>query len=151
MHLGEVREIYPEIRSLGAEVLAVSFAAPSRVSSFFENDPFPFAIVSDPRLEAYRAFGLDRATVGSLFHPAVIGRYLKHMFKGWMPKKPGAGEDVLQLGGDFLLDAEGRLRYAHPNAEPTDRPSRETLWTELRKLAGVEENKNTQNQGAGSG
>ena len=118
-----MQTIYPELQRLGAEVLVVSFTPPARVAAYVAKYPQPFLVVSDPTRAGYRAFDLDRTTVGSLFRPGVIGRYLKHMVGGWLPKKPGAGEDVLQLGGDFLLDQSGVLRYAHPSKEPTDRPS----------------------------
>jgi peroxiredoxin len=129
-----VRSIYPELQKLGAEVLVVSFAAPSRVAAYLAKYPQPFPVVSDPTLAAYKAFALDRTPVRTMFRLGVIGRYLRLIFRGWLPKKPGAGEDILQLGGDFLLDAGGIVRYAHPSAEPTDRPSAAKLLEEAGKL-----------------
>jgi hypothetical protein len=52
----------------------------------------------------------------------VVLRYLGLIFRGARPRRPGEGEDVLQLGGDFVLDGAGRLVFAHRSAEPTDRP-----------------------------
>jgi hypothetical protein len=52
-----------------------------------------------------------------------------------MPTAPAKGDDVLQLGGDFVLDANSRLRYAHPSCNPTDRPSAATLLQTLRDAA----------------
>ena len=48
------------------------------------------------------------------------------MLKGWMPRS-NEGEDVLQLGGDFVLSGDRRLIYAHRSADPIDRPAAETL------------------------
>jgi hypothetical protein len=36
---------------------------------------------------------------------------------------PYAGEDVLQLGGDFILDRHRRVVFAYSSANPTDRPA----------------------------
>jgi peroxiredoxin len=129
-----VQRVYPELQQLGAEVLVVSFAPPPRVAAYLAKYPQPFPVVSDPSLAAYRAFALERTPVRTLFRLGVIGRYLRLMFRGWLPKKPGGGEDILQLGGDFLLDADGVVRYAHPSTEPTDRPSAAELLEQARRL-----------------
>ena len=127
-----MRKDYPQIQALGAEVLVVSFTPPERVAAYLQKYPQPFPVVSDPTLTAYRAFHLDRTSVGSMLRPGVIFRYVKLIFRGWLPKKPGQGEDILQLGGDFVLDKEGRLVYAHPSAEPTDRPPARELVEAVR-------------------
>jgi len=36
---------------------------------------------------------------------------------------PRSGEDLLQLGGDFVLDAQRRLLFAYRSADPSDRPT----------------------------
>jgi hypothetical protein len=53
------------------------------------------------------------------------------MLKGWMPGS-NEGEDVLQLGGDFVLNGDRRLIYAYPSADPTDRPAAESLVQAVR-------------------
>jgi hypothetical protein len=116
-------KIYRAIRDLGGEVLVVSFSAPARVAAYVKRYPLPFPVVSDPERQAYRAFGLDRTSWRRLLGPAVLARYLKLMVRGWMPWQKEKGADVLQLGGDFVLDAQRRLLYAHPSTVPTDRPA----------------------------
>jgi len=130
-----VQKINTELRQLGVQVLVISFATPAKVAEFLAESPQPFIVLSDDSQTAYRAFGLAKASVGSMLHPAVIGRYLLHMARGWRPKRSG-GADVLQLGGDFFLDQNGVLRYAHPSAEPTDRPSAAALLQQARMLCG---------------
>jgi hypothetical protein len=39
---------------------------------------------------------------------------------------------VLQLGGDLVLDGQGRPAYAYRSAEPTDRPTLEALLQAVR-------------------
>ncbi len=112
----------------------MSFAPPARVAAYLQKHPQPFAVVSDPARAAYHAFALERAAVRSLFRAGVLVRFVKLIFRGWMPKKPGQGDDVLQLGGDFVLDADGAVRYAHPSAEPTDRPSGVELVRAIKEL-----------------
>lgn len=124
-------KVYPEIRKLGGEVLAVSFAKPERVRAYLERDPLPFPVVSDPEMTVYRAFALGRTRLRSFLRPTVVWRYLKLMFQGWKPNKPGEGDDVLQLGGDFVLDGRQRLVYAHPSKDGADRPAATELLNSL--------------------
>jgi hypothetical protein len=53
---------------------------------------------------------------------------------GRHPDPARQGEDVLQLGGDFILDREGRLAYAYRSADPTDRPAVEVLLRAVQLL-----------------
>ena len=125
--------VYDEIKELGGDVLVVSFASPERVKAFLDESPRPFPVVSDADRAAYRAFGLERTTVGAMLRPGVIARYLGMMFRGWLPSKPGGGDDVLQLGGDFVLDADGKVLFAHSSVEPTDRPKIQELVKVFRR------------------
>lgn len=127
-----MREAYAEIQALGGAVLVVSFAPPAQVAAYLERGPQPFPVVSDPQRRAYRAFGLEATTFGVMLRPGVVARYLGLVLRGWMPWRSARGDDLLQLGGDFVLDAAGRLRYAHASAEPTDRPSAAALIAAVR-------------------
>jgi hypothetical protein len=127
----EVQKRYEEIRRLGAEVLVISQGRPEPLAAFVRERPLPFPVVGDPDRAAYRAFGLERTSWTTILSPRVLLGYVRVMARGWLPRKPNEGEDVLQLGGDFVLDAEGRLGYSHPSAEPTDRPTIEMLLSAL--------------------
>ncbi len=72
-----------------------------------------------------------------MLRAGVLGRYLGLLLRGWLPRKPCKNEDLLQLGGDFVLDAARRLVYAHPSAEPTDRPTIEELLQAVRRARGA--------------
>lgn len=133
-----MQKVYPELRKLGAEVVAVSFAPPRLVKNYVEKYPLPFPVVSDPERAAYRALALDRTTWREILRPRVLGRYLRFLFQGWMPQMGNREEDVLQLGGDFVLDAARKLVYAYRSAEPTDRPSAAELLEAVRRIAGAE-------------
>ena len=64
----------------------------------------------------------------------MLWRFVKVMLHGWLPRKPGANEDVLQLGGDFVLDRQRRVVYAHASRDPTDRPSNAELLNAVRSV-----------------
>jgi len=69
------------------------------------------------------------------FRGSVLVRYLRLIFTGWRPHQGEAGEDMLQLGGDFILLADRRLVYAHRNNDPADRPTASDLVNQVQQLA----------------
>ncbi len=117
-------------------MLVVSFARPDKVAAFLEKYPQPFPVVCDPTLAAYREFSLQKTSWLSFFRPDVTGRFLKIMLRGQKPAKPDPHDDLLQLGGDFVLDRDRRLIYSHPSGEATDRPRGEELLAALREAKG---------------
>lgn len=125
-------KISGQIEEMGAKVLVVSFSRPDKVAAFLERYPQPFPVVCDPALTAYRAFQLQRTTWLTFFRPDVTARFLKMMVRGQKPAKPDPADDLLQLGGDFVLAADRRLVYSHPSVEATDRPTKDELLAALR-------------------
>ncbi len=130
-----MQAVYDEIRRLGGDVLVVSFTPPARVAAYLKAHPQPFSIVSDPDLAAYRAFHLSATTFAGFLRPGVLVRYLGWIVRGWRPEAGEAGEDWRQLGGDFVLDAAGRFRFAHASADAADRPPAAALLAAVRAAA----------------
>lgn len=118
-HLVEVQDRISEIRLTGADVLVVTQSAPSSVPATLTTLP----IACDPGRLAYRAFGLERGRLSMFFRPHVLARYVRLIFSGWFPKSPESGEDLLQLGGDFIVSAAHKLVFAHRSRDPADRPT----------------------------
>lgn len=111
-----------ELARHDAAVLVISLAPPEALAAYQEHLGLPFPIASDDGLATYRAYGLERGTWWRVWHPRVLLRYLGLLLAGRRLQRPRAGEDVRQLGGDFLIDAQGIIRYAHASARPDDRP-----------------------------
>jgi peroxiredoxin len=128
-----VQKIYAEIKTMGAEVLVVSFTTPALITAFGADFPQPFPVVADPERKAYQAFALGATSLRGFLRPAVVWHYLTLMLRGWIPRGPGKDADIWQLGGDFIIDAAGRLRYAHPSHDAADRPSNAELRDALRQ------------------
>jgi hypothetical protein len=108
-------------------VLVVSQAAPKVLSLYLTRRKWQVPVVSDPDRTAYAGFGLERTGWTSFFRPRVMLGYFQGMLRGYGVKMPYAGEDVLQLGGDFILDRQRRVVFGYRSADPTDRPSTTTL------------------------
>ncbi len=131
-HLGEVAANLERFRAAGVNALAVSQAKPAVLAAFLRTSPQPFPVVCDPDRVAYRAFGLERASWASFFRPKVLWGYLRLIRRGGKVRRPYPGEDVRQLGGDFLLDRAGRVVFAHRSRTATDRPGVEELLNVVR-------------------
>ena len=84
-----------------------------------------FTVLIDRDQTVYTAYGLERSRLRS-WHPRVLWVYIQRWFQR------GAfydshGDDTSQLGGDFVIDKNDRLRLVHPSHDPTDRPSAEII------------------------
>lgn len=126
-HLGEIRRA-------GANVLVVTQSRPETVAA--SNLPVP--MLCDPDRTAYRYFGLERGRWSMFFRRSVLTHYLRLIFSGWRPHCSTAGDDLLQLGGDFILSADRRLVYRHRSNDPADRPAPGELVNQLQRLASTE-------------
>lgn len=78
---------------------------------------FPFLM--DPQRQLYRALGLERSLARS-WNLKTLWHYARAALSG-RSLKPIQG-DSAQLGGDFVVDEGGTLRYAHHSRDPVDRP-----------------------------
>ena len=124
-----------ELAAVGCSVLVVVQAKPEVLSRYLARRSWHVPIVSDPERRAYAAFGLERTRWLTFFRPKVLWGYFRGMLRGYALKTPYAGEDVLQLGGDFILDKLGRVVFTYPSANPTDRPSVATLRDAIQSTA----------------
>ncbi|OWK42986.1 hypothetical protein FRUB_02585 [Fimbriiglobus ruber] len=106
----------------GAGILIVCQAKPAVLAMFLRNQSQPVPVVCDRDRVAYRAFGLEETTWLSFFRPSVLWGYVKLMARGGRLRRPYEGENVLQLGGDFVLDRDGRVVFAYRSRVATDRP-----------------------------
>jgi hypothetical protein len=127
-----VRERWDEFADRDASALVVSFAAAERLEDYRDHLALPFAVAADPDRRAYRAYGLTRGSLWQIWGPRVLWRYATLLARGRRPQRPARGDDLSQLGGDFVIAGDGRLSYAHLSHSPADRPPVEDL---LRALA----------------
>ncbi len=131
--LGEVQPHYQAIRDAGAELLVVTMTQPAFLAAFLKETAWPFPFVTDPTLAAYREFGLERARLRSFFRGGVLGGYLRLIARGYIPRRPIQGEDVRQLGGEFILDENRKLIFAFRSDDPTKHPRIDELMKLLMK------------------
>ena len=121
-----------EIEALDAEVLVISFAPLDELGRYRSELKLPFPIGSDPKGKAYVDYGLAKGSRRQIWHPKTALKYLGYVLKGKKIKKPKKGDDLYQLGGDFVIDAQGRVLLAYASERPDDRPSVDTLIAALK-------------------
>jgi hypothetical protein len=118
------------IEAAGGVVLAVAFESPERMLSGVD-DPWPVLI--DRERVAYRAWGLRRASRLQLARLGWVLGYARMVARGGRLARPG--HDVLQLGGDFVIDRDGVVVLAHPQSGFDDRPPAGVLVRALEAAA----------------
>lgn len=106
----------------GVAIAVVSFAEPATLVHYQEHHRWPFAIFADPKRDAYREFALKRLSWLRVFSPDTLKLYWK-LFREGMKREDYGRDDIYQAGGDFLLDLEGNLLFAHRSQDPADRPA----------------------------
>ena len=108
--------------TLGARVACISFARPELLAAYRDKVGVAAPLYADAEREAYRAFGFGRGSVARVWlDPRVLGRYAQLWMRGKRPERPA--QDTLQLGGDVVTGADGRVAWVYRSAGPEDRPS----------------------------
>lgn len=128
-----MRSLTDVLKRHDVRVVVITFTPPGLVRKFLDETPMPFPVLSDPERDAYRFFNMRRASILSFFKPRVLLGYLRRFLSGVKPRKP-VDRDMLQLGGDILLDANGDVVWRWISQDATDRPSPEDLRAALALL-----------------
>jgi len=120
-----------EFAYLSTKVLVISFGAERWALAWLRETGTPFPLLLDPDRRVYRAYGLERSALRT-WTPRVVWYYVRHLAAG-RRLRPVQG-DPSQLGGDFIVAADGIVRFAHRSRDPVDRPPVARLLEALRGL-----------------
>lgn len=113
------------------EVLIISFGTLPQAEAWLAETCSPFRLLLDPERKVYGAYELGRSLSRS-WNLRTIWHYVNLLTSG--RKWRGIQGDSAQLGGDFVVDADGILRLAYRSHDPTDRPSASELLAVLKQL-----------------
>jgi len=121
---------------MGAQVVLVAYDEPSLLGAkLLRGLDLPFPLLLDRTRETYARWGLGRARLTQAFlSPALSWRYLKLLLRG--ERFLGFAPDMLQLGGDFVVNGRGTIVGAHPMRHNGDRVETEVLFSELEEARG---------------
>ena len=126
-HTQQLIKAYPEIKELGAELIAVSPDSIESSKNNIEKNSIPFPIFSDSQIAATKAFGLafevDSKTL--------------EKYKGFgidLEKASGAKHHALPVPAVYIIDKSGRIAYAHSDPDYRNRLDAKVIIEELKKM-----------------
>ena len=114
-----------------ASIVTISTSPPEAAREWRDSIDWPHPLVLDPTRELYGAYGLERSLRGKWSLRTLI-YYLRRSPQALA--RTGT-EDTQQLGGNFVIDAAGVIRFAYRSRIPVDRPSVEALVDATRSAA----------------
>lgn len=130
LQLRAYQEVLPQIRALGASVIAISPQTPDATLSTAEKKGLAFAVLSDLRNEVARAYGL-------VFK---VPPLLDDIQRGFGVDIAGANGDVsneLPVTATFVVAQDGRVAYRHLDIDWRNRLEPAEL---LRRLERIQKN-----------
>ena len=130
----KVAQYRDRLHEHGARAVFVTFDDPQAVRSMLLADvESPGPVLVDHSREAYHAWGLGRVSFRRLWlDPNLYRQYASLLRSG--ERIRGSGNDSRQLGGDFVVDPEGRIAYSRPQ-QRDDRPPVGALMKQVEEVA----------------
>ena len=124
-----------EIEALGVAIILVAYDEPALLGAKMLHEVvLPFPLLLDRTRETYARWGMERTgLMGAMLSPSLNLRYLKLLAKG--ERFLGFAPDMFQLGGDFVVDKQGTLVFAHRMRNNGDRADTGRLIDELARAA----------------
>jgi hypothetical protein len=117
-----VKSVKSEFDRREVAIVVISFAQPEQLLPYQKHHQWPFVMLADPKRSAYQAFGLKRLSLLRVFSPSTMRLYFRLLREGKKLQSYGK-DDYYQAGGDFLIDREGSILFAHRSQDPADRPT----------------------------
>ena len=128
MELEALQAVLPQIRDLGASLVAISPQRPSYGRAVRRRATLEFDVLSDEGFKIAGAFGL-------VF---TLPSYLEELYRSFgktLDKFHGEPAYRLPLPARYVVDRQGQIRAADVNADYTVRPDPEETLAQLRLLS----------------
>jgi peroxiredoxin len=131
-HVIKLIQAREEIAKAGADVVLVAFHDPELLTTKMLRDlEMPFVLLLDRSRETYARWGLGRVPLRAFLSPMVYARILGKLLAG--EKSMGSAPDPNQLGGDFVVDGDGRLVFVNRMKTIYDRAPIPTMLDAVRR------------------
>jgi hypothetical protein len=114
-----LRDVLPQIRGRGAELVVIGSGLPMFAQAFREEHQLDFPLLVDPELQAYAAAGLRR-DVRSTLNLKVLRNSLRALRGGHRQGKTQG--DPWQQGGVFVVTPTGDVLFQHISQAAGDHP-----------------------------
>jgi peroxiredoxin len=114
LELREWQRLLPQVRALGATLVAISPQTPDNSLSTAEKNELAFPVLSDSSLAAALAFG-----IAFTLSPELVALYSQ--VGNDLPTLNGNGQWVLPVPATYLIDATGHVALAHVEVDYRER------------------------------
>ncbi|MGD1702620.1 peroxiredoxin-like family protein [Dapis sp. BLCC M229] len=114
LELRAYQQLLPEIKSIGASLIAVSPQAPDNSLSTAEKNDLEFDVLSDVGSEVAKAYGVA----------FTLSHKLQKLYTNWgafLPKINGIDSWTLPVPGTFVIAPDSRIILANVNVDYTQR------------------------------
>jgi len=113
-----LRQSYSDFQQLNTAIIALSTVDLNLLNRFSDELQLPFPLLFDANGNTYRAYRLGKGLTIRARTPLEYARLVWREKRLYRPIG-----DVMQVGGDFIVDANGIIRFAYSSEDPTDRPT----------------------------
>ena len=120
-----MRDDYDYFEQAGLEVVAIGMGSPSRTREFRSSLMLPYSLLCDPRRVAYEAYGLIKMSLLREARPNSVVRLMDAVRRHGGAREPE--QPMRQLGGVFVVDTTGIVRYAFRSHRASEHPDNEEL------------------------
>lgn len=131
------------IQNKGVSIIAVVPTNSDQIKQFINvYGPYPYKILGDPNLIAYKDLLLKRVSMGRslkimsqyFFSGRIREIFPKDPEQMRIVKKAMFSQDVYQLGGTWLMETTGEILWHHIDSEPSDHATIPTILSVLDKF-----------------
>ena len=120
------------LEELKVDVKIVTFDNDVMAQAYLKSSKINWPLLLDPDQALFKAYGLQQGSWQSIYGLGSILKYLKLIFAGQTPGRPG--KDWRQLGGDVLVSPDGIVRLHYRSDSPHDRPSVDSIISLITEL-----------------
>jgi len=128
--LSQLRQSYSDFQQLDAQIVALSTVDLNLLNRFARELQLPFPLLFDEHGNTYHAYSLGK---GLAIHARTPLEFARLVWREKRLYRPVG--DMLQVGGDFIVDKNGIIRFAHSSEDPTDRPDVQELLSRCLTLS----------------
>ena len=121
-HATQLRRTKRKFDALGTQIVLVGMGTPVKADVFRAELDLPFLVLCDPDRVGYRRYGLLKMSARHEFaHLSSATRFIADSARYGVRLSP-VGQDFTQLGGDFVVDTQGIVRFAFCGQRASDLP-----------------------------
>ena len=122
-----------EFSALDVRIAVVTFDRRRLAQAYVESTGCAWPVLVDEDRALYHAYGMLRGRWQDIMGLRTWWAYAQELRQGRLPNLPARSTDTFQLGGDVLIDPDGRVGFVHVGSGPGDRPSIESLLAARRQ------------------